>query len=185
MNPFFTFIHSWLLGGLTYPALTFVITAAMKSTRHRAHHLERDRVSAAETGADASVDVACLQRGAALSVLLWALAPRLVDSWRMNVHVYPTPDDHAGGGAGTGARSSREGNAERAKPLAAATAPLLAYTAAARPEVPLATMRVPWMERIEQIVFHGWWSVALLLLAWRAFRAVCGHFWLRKNSKGF
>lgn len=32
MNSIPVFFESWLLGGMTYPALTFVITAAMKST---------------------------------------------------------------------------------------------------------------------------------------------------------
>lgn len=40
------------------------------------------------------------------------------------------------------------------------------------------------MERLEGAVFHAWWSVALLLLAWRVFRALCGHFWLRRQCVG-
>ena len=61
-------------------------------------------------------------------------------------------------------------------------APLVAYTASTEATVPLERMRVPWLERVEQVAFHAWWSVALLLMAWRVFRAVCGHFWLRRQS---
>jgi hypothetical protein len=32
MNLFLPLIYSWLLGGLTYPALTFVVTAGLKSS---------------------------------------------------------------------------------------------------------------------------------------------------------
>ncbi len=182
MNPFFTFIHSWLLGGLTYPALTFVVTAAMKST---AIVLFTGCVTAVLGRKPALMRLwmwrACSV--ALLSVLLWALAPRFVDSWRMNVHVYPTPMI-AQVMAQAQALDLLAKETPRAQPTAEAAAPLIAYTTAARPEVPLATMRVPWMERIEQIVFQGWWSVALLLLSWRAFRAVCGHFWLRRHTAG-
>lgn len=183
MNPFFTLIHSWLLGGLTYPALTFVVTAAMKST---AIVLFTWCVTAFLGRKPALMRLwmwrACSV--ALLSVLLWALAPRFVDSWRMNVHVYPTPMVSQAL-AQAQVLDLLAKKTPDTQPVTEAAAPLIAYTTAARPDVPLATMRVPWMERLEQIVFHGWWCVALLLLAWRAFRAVCGHFWLRRHSVGF
>ena len=182
MNPFFTFIHSWLLGGLTYPALTFVITAAMKST---VIVLLTWCVTAFQRRKPALMRLwiwrACSV--ALLSVLLWALAPRFVDAWRMNVHVYPTPMISQAL-AQAQALDLLAKKTPVTQPVAEAAAPLIAYASAAQPEVPLATMRMPWMERIERMVFHAWWSVALLLLAWRALRAVCGHFWLRKNTAG-
>jgi beta-lactamase regulating signal transducer with metallopeptidase domain len=69
-------------------------------------------------------------------------------------------------------------------PQMQAVAPLVAYTTSAEAAVPLNAMRMPWLERVEGMVFHAWWAIALLLIVWRVFRAVCGHFWLRRQSTG-
>ena len=84
MNAFLTLVNSWLLGGLTYPALTFVITAAMKST---AIVLLAWSVSTFLRRKPALMRL-WLWRGcsvALLGVLLWALAPSFVDSWRVRL----------------------------------------------------------------------------------------------------
>ncbi len=182
MNSIFTFLNSWLLGGLTYPALTFVITAAIKSTgivllTWAVTSFLRRKPALMRLWLWRACGVALL------SVLLWALAPRFVEQWRMNVVLPPSA---------TMMQKVQQAqqfdllnkDMPSAPPVTATVAPLLAYTARSEATVPLTKMRVPWMERVEGVVFHAWWSVALLLLSWRAFRAVCGHFWLRRQCMG-
>lgn len=182
MNAFFTLVNSWLLGGLTYPALTFVITAAMKST---AIVLLAWSVSTFLRRKPALMRL-WLWRGcsvALLGVLLWALAPGFVDSWRVKLTVSSNPMlSEMVQQAQQLDLLSRE-NAPSA-PQMQPVAPLVAYTASAEAAVPLEAMRMPWLERVEGVVFHAWWAIALLLIVWRVFRAVCGHFWLRRQSVG-
>ncbi len=182
MNAFLTLVNSWLLGGLTYPALTFVITAAMKST---AIVLLAWSVSTFLRRKPALMRL-WLWRGcsvALLGVLLWALAPGFVDSWRVRLTVSSNPMlSEMVQQAQQLDLLSRE-NAPSA-PQMQPVAPLMAYTASAEAAVPLEAMRMPWLERVEGVVFHAWWVIALLLIVWRVFRAVCGHFWLRRQSVG-
>lgn len=182
MNAFLTLVNSWLLGGLTYPALTFVITAAMKST---AIVLLAWSVSTFLRRKPALMRLwlwrACIV--ALLGVLLWALAPSVVESWRVRLTVSSNPMlSEMVQQAQQLDLLSRE-NAPSA-PQMQPVAPLVAYTASAEAAVPLEAMRVPWLERVEGVVFHAWWAIALLLIVWRVFRAVCGHFWLRRQSVG-
>jgi beta-lactamase regulating signal transducer with metallopeptidase domain/uncharacterized GH25 family protein len=180
MNSFITFLNSWLLGGLTYPALTFVITAAMKST---VIVLLTWSVASFLRRKPALMRL-WMWRGcsvALLGVLLWALAPQFVDSWRVRVTVSSNPmlSEMVQQAQQLDLLSHENPSSGSAMPP---VAPLVAYTASKEATVPLERMRVPWLERVEQVVFHAWWSVALLLMAWRVFRAVCGHFWLRRQS---
>ena len=182
MNSIPGFFESWLLGGMTYPALTFVITAAMKST---AIVLFAWSITSFLRRKPALMRLwlwrACTV--SLLSVLLWAVAPRFLENWRVSWVLDPslqmmqtvqqaqqldliTKDQPTG------------------PPVVATVAPLIAYADSTEAMVPLETMRVPWMEHIERAVFHGWWSIALLLVVWRMIRAVCGHFWLRRQSAG-
>lgn len=181
MNSFFTFMNSWLLGGLTYPALTFVIIAALKS----ALIVMLAWGAAVLMQRKAALMRLWLWRGcivALLSVLLWAVAPGFVESWRMTV---PLPLSPVLGQTIAQAQQLElvSQSVSSATPMVQDAAPLIAYTSVTE-SVPLASLRVSWMERIEGVVFHVWWSVALLLLAWRVFRAMCGHFWLQRQSAG-
>lgn len=175
-------LQSWLLGGLSYPALTLVITAAMKST---AFVLMTWGVTAFLQRKPALMRLwmwrtCCV---ALLSVLLWALAPRFVEQWRMNVVLKPSATMMQ-----TVAQAQHlellTKDVPSAPPVAGTAAPLVAYKANSEAAVPLMKMRVPWMKRLEDGVFLLWWSVALLLLAWRGVRAVCGHVWLRRQCTG-
>jgi 5-hydroxyisourate hydrolase-like protein (transthyretin family)/membrane protein implicated in regulation of membrane protease activity len=120
---------------------------------------------------------------ALLSVLLWAMAPRFVDSWRMSVQAYPTPmlSQAVAQAQALDLLSHRDASVQL---VAETPAPLIAYMTAEEPMMALKPMRVPWMERIERGVFHGWWIVALLLLLWRLIRMICGHVWLRRQATG-
>lgn len=182
MNALMLFLDSWLLGGLTYPVLTFLITAAMKSS---AIVLLAWSVTAFLWQKPALMRLwawrACVV--ALLCILLWGLAPRWMESWRLNVELIPRPQMAKTVEQAQSAELLSKGK-PREQPPIAASAPLLAYTDAEASAVPLASMRMPRVERIEQRVFHVWWSVAVLLLAWRVFRSVCGHFWLRRQSEG-
>ncbi|HBJ88265.1 MAG TPA: hypothetical protein DDZ88_31300 [Verrucomicrobiales bacterium] len=177
-----TFLQSWLLGGLSYPALTFVIMAALKSTTIvllawsvSSFLMRKPALMRLWLWRACSVSL--------LSVLLWALAPRFVEQWRINVVLEPSA---------TMMQTVEQAqhldllnkDVPSAPPVTATVAPLLAYTARSEATVPLTKMRVSWMERVEGVVFHAWWSVALLMLVWRVFRAVCGHFWLRRQCMG-
>jgi|UniRef100_UPI003784CE73 hypothetical protein len=182
MNSIPVFFESWLLGGMTYPALTFVITAAMKST---AIVLFAWSITSFLRRKPALMRLSLWRACTVtlLSVLLWAVAPRFLENWRVSWVLDPslrmmqtvqqaqqldliTKDQPTG------------------PPVVATVAPLIAYADSTEAMVPLETMRVPWMEHIERLLFHGWWSIALLLVVWRMIRAVCGHFWLRKQSAG-
>ena len=182
MNAFIHLLNSWLLGGLTYPALTFVITAAMKST---AIVLLAWSVSSFLRRKPALMRL-WLWRGcsvALLGVLLWALAPSFVDSWRVKLTVSSNPMLSEMVQQAQELDLLGRDNPEQPSVIEP-VAPLVAYTASTEPAVPLEAMRMPWLERVEGVVFHVWWSVALLLLVSRMFRAVCGHFWLRRQSVG-
>lgn len=183
MNAFVTLVNSWLLGGLTYPALTFVITAAMKST---AIVLLAWSVSTFLRRKPALMRL-WLWRGcsvALLGVLLWALAPSFVDSWRVKLTVSSNPMLREMVQQAQQLDLLGPENAAAASADLQPVAPLVAYTASAEAAVPLEAMRVPWLERVEGVVFHAWWIIASLLIVWRVFRAVCGHFWLRRQSVG-
>lgn len=183
MNPFYTFIHTWLIGGLTYPALTFLLSAALKSSAIVVFTLGLTVVMRRKPAlARLWAWRACA--ASLLGVLLWGLAPSWLDSWRMDVHVYPT---RLMSQTVKQAQSLDILGNETATqpPVILPLAPLLAYRDANEIAVPLTAMRKGWMIEIEERVFHVWWSVALLLLAWRVFRAMCGHFWLRRHSEEF
>ncbi|WP_395747197.1 M56 family metallopeptidase [Prosthecobacter sp.] len=177
-----TILDSWLLGGLSYPALTFLMITALKSSG---------------IVLLAGALTMCLRQRAALfrlwawraclvglvSLLVWPFVPMALDSWRVQVA--------AGGGAemqavvATATRLNvvqewpREVAPEVFRPERSA-----GFTLAATPAVPLARMRTPWLSRVEHWVFRGWWGVAGLLLGLRVLRALCGHWWLRHHAEG-
>ena len=182
MNSIPGFFESWLLGGMTYPALTFVITAAMKSTAivlltWSVTSFLRQKPALMRLWLWRACSVALL------SVLLWALAPRFLENWRTSWVLAPSPKMMQ-----TVQQAQQFDLITKDQPTAPAVistvAPLIAYAASAETSVPLEEMRVPWMEHIERAVFHLWWSIALLLLVWRAIRAMCGNVWLRRQSVG-
>ncbi len=136
-----TLLQSWLLGGLSYPALTFVITAGLKST---AVVLLISAVTSFLRHKPALMRLwlwrACSV--AMLSVLLWALAPRFVEPWRMSLVLQPSV---------TMLQTVQQAqqldllnkNIPSAPSVTATVAPLLAYTARSEATVPLTKMRVP------------------------------------------
>lgn len=182
MNPVQTFIHSWLLGGMSYPALTLVITAALKSTALvlLAWALTRYFLKGKPALMRLWVWRGCMV--ALASMLLWALAPSMVDAWRPSVHLSASPEI-----AQTFEQAKslqilkveKSGGAVPMEPIA----PLVAYSSpSAEPAVPLAKMRTPWLAQVEQKMVLIWWSIAALVFGIKIVRSVCGHIWLRRHA---
>ncbi|MES2593702.1 MAG: M56 family metallopeptidase [Verrucomicrobiota bacterium] len=183
MNPVTTFIHSWLLGGMSYPALTFVITAAMKSAALvlLAWALTRYFLNSKPALMRLWVWRGCIVGLA--SVLLWALAPGMVDAWRPSVTLAPTAQMAQ---TFQQARSLEILKEKSVGPIPMKpVAPLVAYSSpSAEPRVSLVKMRTPWLARVEQRVVLIWWSIAALVLGIKIVRSICGHFWLRRSAAG-
>ncbi|GEP41659.1 M56 family metallopeptidase [Brevifollis gellanilyticus] len=183
MNPVQTFIHSWLLGGMSYPALTFVITAAMKSTALvlLAWAMTRHFLKSKPALMRLWVWRGCIV--ALASVLLWALAPGMVDAWRPSVTLAPTAQMAQ---TFQQARSLEILKEKSVGPIPMKpVAPLVAYSSPnAEPRVSLVKMRTPWLARVEQRVVLIWWSIAALVFSIKVVRAICGHYWLCRNTTG-
>lgn len=187
-------LQLWLLGSESYPALTFVVSAAVKST---AIVLLAASLALLLRRRPALMRLwmwrGCL--GVLASLLLWAVAPQVLERWRMTVSVEPGPVLHSviqeaqerewlskdgpGGPAGQPVPAW----------LPAPHAPLRAYPSAGggtteQPQVMLSFMRMPWLARVEGAVLGIWWGVALLLFGVRVVRAGCGHAWLRRQVRG-
>lgn len=188
-------LRSWLLGGESYPALTFVVSAAVKSTAivllaASLALLLRRRPALMRLW----VWRGCL--GVLASLLLWALAPQVLERWRMTVSVEPGPalqslmqqaqeiewlaksDLHVPAG--------QSPQADLLPPHAPLTAyvPTVTNESSAEPQRMLSFMRMPWLARVEGAVLRVWWGVALLLFVLRVVRAACGHAWLRRHICG-
>lgn len=198
MNAWTFLLEAWLLGSETYPALTFVATAAVKSTAIVL-------LAAALTlllRRHAALMRLWVWRGAMVvlaSLLLWALAPQMLERWRMTLRVQP------GQSLNNVLQQAQEmeflakndlripAGQEPPAGMLAPHAPLTAYAPAAsegsanrraEPQRMLSFMRMPWLARVEQRVLRVWWGVAALLLGWRLVRAACGHAWLRRQRSG-
>ncbi|HEY1052864.1 MAG TPA: M56 family metallopeptidase, partial [Prosthecobacter sp.] len=177
-----TFLDSWLLGGWSYPVLTFLIVCALKGSGLVLLAWALSLVFKNKTAALRSwVWRLCVV--ALASLLLWPFAPSFLERLRPRLPVRGkgalniiqearardmlTKEDPPPGSAMLHENSSRA-----------------AFSLAPRPPVPLATMRTLWMVQIERLAFLVWSGVAVLIIGTRLLRAACGLWWLRRQSRG-
>lgn len=177
-----TLLDSWLLGGWSYPVLTFLIVCALKSSGLVLLAWALAVFFKNKTAALRSwVWRLCMV--ALASLMLWPFAPSLLERLRPRVVVQGnsaltviqqarafdilSKDDPPPGPARLHQNPSRA-----------------AFSLAQSPPVALAPMRTLWMAKVERAVFLAWWVVAVLIFGTRLLRAACGRWWLKQQSQG-
>lgn len=177
-----TLLDSWLLGGWSYPVLTFLIVCALKTSglvllAWALALLFKNKTAALRSWVWRLCVVALA------SLMLWPFAPSLLERLRPRVVAQGnsaltviqqaqaldilSKDDPPPGPA------RLHQNASRA-----------AFSLAQSPPVALAPMRTLWMAKVERAVFLAWWLVAVLISGTRLLRAACGRWWLKRQSQG-
>jgi len=177
-----TLLDSWLLGGWSYPALTFLLTTALKSSAIvlLAWSLTlylRQRPALFRLWAWRACMVALA------SLLLWPFVPMALEQWRPQVTAGENVEMKVVVETATRLNVVKDWPKE-VVPEVFSPSPSAGFTLAETPRVPMARMRTPWLSRVEHWVFLSWWGVAALLCMLRVFRAMCGHYWLRRHAEG-
>ncbi len=177
-----TLLDTWLLGGWSYPALTFLIVCALKTSglvmlAWALTLLLRNKTAALRSWVWRLCVVALA------SLLLWPFAPAFLERLRPRLPA-------RGNGALNIIQQARAMDvlSKDDPPLGSArlheNASRAAFSLAERPPVALAPLRTLWMAKIERAAFLVWWAVAVMILGTRLLRAVCGLWWLRRQSHG-
>lgn len=177
-----TLLDSWLLGGWAYPALTFVLTTALKSSvivllAWALTLYLRERAALVRLWAWR----ACLV--ALASLLAWPFVPMAVDAWRPKVNAGENAEMQVVLKTATRLNVVKDWPKE-VRPEIFEPSPRAGFTLDETPVVPLARVRTPWLSRVEQWVLRAWWGIAVVLFGMRVIRAMCGHYWLRRHVEG-
>lgn len=177
-----TLLDSWLMAGWSYPVLTFLIVSALKGgglvlLAWALAVLFKNKTAALRSWVWRLCVVALA------SLLLWPFAPALLERLRPRLPAQ-------GNGALIVLQQARSLDILSKDDPPPGPAMLhqnpsrAAFSLAENPPVPLAPMRTLWMAKIERSAFLVWWALAAVIFGTRLLRAVCGLWWLGRQSRG-